>query len=146
MPLRIMEFETTSLQVLVETSTMRALLLLPIALTGVWLAVANGEQPPPPAKPPVVDYQREIAPIMEAKCNRCHTPNKAGGKLITTTRAGMLKGGISGPALEPGKPEKSIIVELVHFNEMPPKGVKPRVTADELKLLKAWIVAGAPEK
>jgi hypothetical protein len=58
----------------------------------------------------------------------------------------MLKGGVSGPAIAPGQPDKSILIELIHFNEMPPKRVQPRVTADELKLLKAWIAAGAPEK
>jgi hypothetical protein len=93
-----------------------------------------------------VDYERDVAPILEAKCNRCHTAKKAGGKLVTTSRAAMLKGGVSGPAIEPGRPDKSILVEVIHFNEMPPKREKPRVTADELKLLKDWITAGAPEK
>lgn len=125
---------------------MRApLVLLPIVLLGLWLTAA-GARPEPKAKPPAVDYKRDVAPILEAKCNRCHTANKAGGKLITTTRAAMLKGGDSGPAIEPGQPDKSILIELIHFNEMPPKRIQPRVTADELKLLKAWIAAGAPEK
>jgi hypothetical protein len=124
---------------------MRAPLLLPVVILGIWLTAA-GAEPEPGAKPPAVDYQRDVAPILVAKCNRCHTANKARGKLITSTPAAMLKGGVSGPAIEPGKPEKSILIELIHFNEMPPKRVQPRVTADELKLLRAWIAAGAPEK
>src|SRR5262245_59804690 len=118
---------------------------LPVVFLGVWLPAA-GAGLEPPAKPPAVDYQRDVAPILEAKCNRCHTANKASGKLITTTRVALLKGGVSGPAIEPGQPDKSILIELIHFNEMPPKRVQPRVTAYELKRLKAWIAAGAPEK
>jgi len=122
--------------------------LLPAMILGLSLCLSAGigAEPEPKAKASTVDYKRDVAPILEAKCNRCHTANKAGGKLITTSAAAMLKGGISGPAIEPGKPDKSVLIELVHFNEMPPKNVKPRVTADELKLLKAWIAAGAPEK
>src|SRR5438105_298271 len=114
---------------------MRAPLLF-FPVLGVWLTGA-GPQP----KPPAVDYGRDVAPILDAKCSRCHTATKASGKLITTTRAAMLKGGVSGPAIEPGQPDKSILIELIHFNEMPPKREQPRVTADELKLLRAWIAA-----
>jgi hypothetical protein len=120
-------------------------LFLPVVFLGVGLTAA-GAGLEPQAKPPAVDYQRDVATILEAKCNRCHTANKASGKLVTTTRAALLKGGLSGPAIEPGRPDKSILIELIHFNEMPPKRVQPRVTADELKRLKAWIAAGAPEK
>jgi cytochrome c5 len=124
---------------------MRGLLpLLPLVLPGVWLTAAAGEEPK--AKPSAVDYKRDVVPILEANCNRCHTAEKAGGKLVTTSRADMLKGGVSGPAVEPGRPDRSILIEVIHFNEMPPKREKPRVTADELKLLKDWITAGAPEK
>lgn len=120
------------------------LLLLPAALFTVWLTA--GAADPPKEKAVSADYARDVAPILEAKCNRCHSAKKADGKLMTTSRAALLKGGVSGPAIEPGKPDKSILVELIHFNEMPPKREKARVTADELKLLKAWIAAGAPEK
>lgn len=120
-----------------------SLRLLPVALVGLWLTAAGAEPGP---KPGAVDYAKDIAPIFEAKCNRCHKQGKADGKLMTTSRAALLKGGASGPALEPGKPDKSILVELIHHNEMPPKRAQPRVTADELKLIKTWITAGAPDK
>ncbi len=118
---------------------MRYAIFLTIVILGGWLAISA-------AGPPSPDYKRDIAPLLEAKCLRCHSPKKSDGKLDLTTRTAMLKGGISGPAIEPGKPDKSLIIELVHFNEMPPKRVQPRVTPDELTLLKAWITAGAPDK
>jgi uncharacterized membrane protein len=122
-----------------------ALVFLPVVILGVQL-IAGDAEPQPIANSPAVDYQRDVAPILEKKCSRCHTANKANGKLMTTSRAALVKGGVSGPAIEPGQPDKSILIELIHFNEMPPKREQPRVTAEELKLLKAWIAAGAPEK
>jgi cytochrome c5 len=125
---------------------MRALLLLlPGVVLSGWLADA-GPAPQSKANGPAPDYPHDVAAILDTKCNRCHTATKASGKLLTTSRAGLLKGGVSGPAIEPGKPDKSFVVELVYYNEMPPKGEKPRVSADELKRLKEWIAAGAPEK
>lgn len=99
----------------------------------------------PPAKPAPIDYERDVVPLLKAKCIRCHMPKKAGGKLDMTTMAAMLKGGSSGPAIEPGKADKSLLIELIHFNEMPPKKTQPRVTKEELKLLKTWIDEGAKE-
>ena len=125
---------------------MRAILVLvPLILVGAALAHSAAEPVRDDKKPAPVDYKNDVAPMLDAKCVRCHKPQKADGKLDMTTRAAMLKGGISGPAIAPGSPDKSLIVELIHFNEMPPKNVKIRVTKDELKLLKAWIEAGAPE-
>jgi mono/diheme cytochrome c family protein len=120
---------------------MRVTLVL-VAVAGCPCFAALAAEPAPPA---AVDFKRDVLPILEAKCIACHGTKKQ-GKLDLRTRAAMLKGGNTGPAIEPGKPDKSLLIELIHFNEMPPKKTKERVTADELKLLKAWIEAGAPEK
>jgi hypothetical protein len=120
---------------------MRFVVLLVTAL-GVYRSVSAAE----PAKPAGVAFKSDVLPILEAKCLDCHGAKKKDGKLDLRTRDSMLKGGNTGAAIEPGKPDKSLLIELIHFNEMPPKKTKPRVTADEMKVLKAWIEAGAPEK
>lgn len=89
------------------------------------------------------ELKRDIMPILEAKCLRCHGDRRKDAKLDLRTREAMLKGGVTGAAIEPGKSAKSLLVELIHFNEMPPKREKPRVTPDELKKIKEWIDAGA---
>ena len=99
--------------------------------------------PDPPAR---VEFKRDVLPILEAKCIACHGAKRRDGKLDLRTRAAMLKGGNTGAAIEPGKPDKSLLIELIHFNEMPPKKSKLKVTPAELRLLKAWIEAGPPEK
>jgi hypothetical protein len=124
---------------------MRALAVGIVAVACAWRAItAAGAEPPD--QPAPVDFRRSILPILEAKCNQCHGARRRGGKLDMRTREAMLKGGNTGPALEPGNPDKSLLIELIHFNEMPPKKSAPRVTAAELQLLKDWIKAGAPAR
>src|SRR5262249_1265354 len=98
-----------------------------------------------PAPPAVPDFKSDLLPILEAKCIACHGA-KNQGKLDRRTPEAILTGGSTGTAIEPGKPDKSLMIELIHFNEMPPKKSKEGVTADEMKLLKAGIEAGAPAK
>jgi hypothetical protein len=87
------------------------------------------------------DFQREVLPIFEAKCLRCHGVKRRDGKLDMRTLEALLAGGVSGPALKPGNAQKSLLIELLHYNEMPPKKESPRVTKEELELLKKWIAA-----
>ncbi|MEQ8789134.1 MAG: DUF1553 domain-containing protein [Pirellulaceae bacterium] len=92
----------------------------------------------------------DIEPLMRLRCTTCHGLRKQEAGLDLRTKAAMLKGGKSGPAIVPGKPEESLIVQKIHAGEMPPKeqlvraGVRP-MEAIELESLKKWITAGAPE-
>lgn len=103
--------------------------------------ILGGSAPLLRADPPTL--QRDIMPILEAKCLRCHGEKRRDGKLDLRTREAMLKGGNTGAAIEPGNSAKSLLVELIHYNEMPPKREKMRVTKEELKLIKDWIDTGA---
>ena len=87
------------------------------------------------------DFKRDVLPILETKCLRCHGVKKRDGKLDMRSLDSMLTGGESGPAFKPGNAEKSLLIELIHFNEMPPKTETPRVTKEELELLRKWINA-----
>ena len=87
------------------------------------------------------DFQRDVLPIFEAKCLRCHGEKKRDGKLDMRTLDALLKGGVTSPAIKPGNAQKSLLIELVHYNEMPPKKETPRVTKEELELLRKWINA-----
>ena len=87
------------------------------------------------------DFQRDVLPILEAKCIRCHGAKRRDGKLDLRTVDALLAGGVSGPAIKPGNARKSLLIELLHYNEMPPKKENPRVTTAELELLRKWIAA-----
>lgn len=110
----------------------------------IWLVIgaADGLRAEEPA-PPKIDFRETIRPILVAKCYRCHDEKKQEGKLDMTRRAKLLEGGNSGPALVPGNVEKSLMMELVEFGEMPPPKEKIPVTKEEFEKLSAWIKAGA---
>jgi hypothetical protein len=87
------------------------------------------------------DFERDVLPIFEEKCIRCHGGKKKGGKLDMRTEEAMIAGGDTGPAFKAGNSGKSLLIELIHYKEMPPKKEEPAVTAEEMELLKQWIDA-----
>lgn len=85
------------------------------------------------------DFKKHVLPIFEEKCLRCHGAKRRGGKLDMRTLEAMLEGGDTGAAIKPGNAKKSLLIELIHYKEMPPKKEKNFVTAAELELLRRWI-------
>ena len=94
--------------------------------------------------------QHDVIPIVLLRCTACHGRQKQEAGLDLRTRAAMLKGGKSGPAFVPGKPDESLILKRIRAEEMPPRSrltevsVKP-MEAEELSKLTRWIELGAPE-
>ncbi len=119
---------------------------LRLALIALPLAAPIPPTPPVPLAATAPDFQNDVLPILEAKCVRCHGGKSRGGKLDMRTTDALLKGGASGPAYVPGDSKKSLMIELIHFNEMPPKKEQPRVSKDELELLKRWIDGEKPPR
>lgn len=103
----------------------------------------SAELPPPASRP--VDFQKEIAPLFEATCIKCHGKGREKGGFSIETRASFLKGGDTGKAAELGHSKESLIVEMVAGidpeNVMPKKGA--RWTPEQVGLLRAWIDQGA---
>lgn len=99
----------------------------------------------PPAAVGAIDFTRDIKPILDASCVKCHGRGKAKGGFRLDTLATFLQGGDSGPGAVPGKSAGSLIIELVSGldpdNIMPVKG--SRLTAKQVGLLRAWIDQGA---
>ncbi|MCC6230083.1 MAG: hypothetical protein IT432_12775 [Phycisphaerales bacterium] len=93
-------------------------------------------------------YTKEIAPIFNDVCVKCHSASKMKGGLSLHTPDAILLGGDSGSALEPGHPDDSemlirIRLPVPHKDHMPPKG-KPQPTDAQIAAIEAWIKAGAP--
>ena len=94
--------------------------------------------------------EREVmVTILHLKCLVCHGKRKQEGELNLRTRAGLLKGGKSGPAMVLGKPEESLLIKRIAAGDHPSQvlqtdyNVRP-VTADQLEKLRQWVAAGAP--
>lgn len=107
--------------------------LLSFAISGL----ARAEDP--------VDYLRQIKPIFAQNCYKCHGPNEQESELRLDTAAGALKGGNTGPAILPGEPEESLLIQAItgagDATAMPPEG-EP-LTAEQVALVRAWIAQGA---
>lgn len=94
--------------------------------------------------------QHDVIPIMLRRCTACHGRFLQEAKLDLRTKASMLKGGQSGPAMVLGKPVESALIKRIVAGQMPPPNrlveacVKP-VEPAELDTLTKWIAAGAPE-
>ncbi|MCH7526010.1 MAG: hypothetical protein IID39_01105 [Planctomycetes bacterium] len=112
--------------------------------THAYSTVRTGDPDSP--DPRVVHFQQHIVPILANICWRCHNPDKAdrSANLDQTYIAGLLKGGDSGPALIPGKPEESLLIEAISWEnpdlQMPPKTQLP---TDQIAAFKQWITDGA---
>jgi hypothetical protein len=91
-----------------------------------------------------IDFSKEIQPIFEASCIKCHARGKDKGGLRIDTRETLLKGGDSGPVVVPGKSADSLLIALVQGFDpdsvMPKKG--SRLTPEQIGLLRAWIDQG----
>ena len=93
--------------------------------------------------------ENDVLPIFQTRCVLCHGKRRQEGGLDLRTQASRLKGGKSGPALVPGKPDESLILKRISSGEMPPPkmlfeyAVRPP-TSSEVKTLRKWITAGSP--
>ncbi len=100
----------------------------------------------PPALPRPVDYVREVQPLLEANCYKCHGPSRTENGLRLDDRESALRGGEIGPAVVPGNSAESVLVQAVSharddLGRMPKKG--DALTVDQVALLRAWIDQGA---
>ncbi len=92
---------------------------------------------------PVRFYQQRIQSLFAAKCYACHTKSALGG-LRLDSREAVIKGGNSGPALVPGRPAASLLVQVVTHKhdkiKMPPNG---RLSDTEIADIERWVETGA---
>ena len=87
-------------------------------------------------------FESDIRPIFRAHCFDCHgaTEELKGGLDLRLVRL-MSRGGASGPAIEPGQPGESHLLDRIRSGEMPP-GEK-RLSEKEIGVVEAWIAGGA---
>ena len=92
-----------------------------------------------------VDFVKDIQPIFKARCYECHSAEKDLGSLRLDSKESAFKGGDSGKAIIPGKPQDSLIIQKISGSEgglrMPPG--KP-LSESEIDLIRNWIDQGAP--
>jgi mono/diheme cytochrome c family protein len=89
-------------------------------------------------------FENKIRPILSTECGSCHI-DRWGGGLAMDSKASLVRGGKSGPAIVVGDPDKSLMIAAVEHTgslQMPQGGTK--LTDDQINALKEWIKIGAP--
>ncbi len=97
----------------------------------------------PKSDPAAVEhFEKAVRPLLIEQCGKCHI-EKAKGGLKLDTRANLLKGGDTGPAVVPGDAAKSLLVKSIQYDgelKMPPAGkLKPH----EIEAITKWVASGA---
>ncbi len=92
-------------------------------------------------------FEREVRPVLVERCYDCHSAEgKTKGGLRLDSRAGVVKGGDSGPVVTPGNPDESPLIEAIRYHnrdlQMPPTNALP---AAEVAILEKWVALGAPD-
>ena len=90
--------------------------------------------------------QHDAIPVLLRRCVMCHGQDAREGGLDLRTKSAMLKGN----AFVSGKPNESTMIKRIGSRQCPPDknismaGIE-RMEGSEVKILRDWIAAGAPE-
>jgi hypothetical protein len=94
---------------------------------------AYAQAPEPTAK--------DIQALLEKRCVKCHSGDKPKAGLQLTSMETLGRGSKRGPVVIPGKPDQSLLWQVVHEERMPPKEALPQA---ERAVVRRWIEAGSP--
>ena len=123
---------------------------LPFAALAFSLVSSSGWSAEPKLTPEQSQFfESKIRPLLAENCYKCHskTSEKVKGGLLLDSKEGVLKGGDTGPAVIPGNPGKSLLIQAVRYKDkdlqMPPNDRK--LGDDQIGDLEAWVKMGAPD-
>ena len=105
-----------------------------------FIGLTNAAQAPAPK----VVFEKDVLPIFQQACARCHLGDASMGKLHLGSEADLLRGGSSGPSIVTGKSADSLLVKrilgLTDAQRMPMGG--DPLSNDQIKMIRAWIDQG----
>src|SRR5262245_8837547 len=83
-------------------------------------SIAAADESGQPASPAAVEFfEKKVRPILAARCYECHGPDsKPEGGLRLDSRGSILKGGETGPAVKPGRPDESLLVDAIRYGDV----------------------------
>ncbi len=89
-------------------------------------------------------FEKEVRPLLVERCLKCHDDAKAKGDLKLTSLDNLLKGGDRGPAVAPGKPDDSLLIQAVRYADKPKMPPTGKLDDAEIRVLSRWVEMGAP--
>src|SRR3954453_11761252 len=100
--------------------------------------VGSGGAAAPPSTEQAEFFEKHVRPILAENCLSCHGPKKQMSGLRLDSREAVLTGGDNGPAVRPGDPDNSPLLQAVRYQgerKMPPK---KRLAPAHVEVLAAW--------
>jgi len=134
-------------------TTITRQLAIPMSAVGLFLAVAvaRGEDPSKQAGAPqkvnsaaIEFFETKVRPVLADRCFECHNADDPESKLSLDSLAGMLRGGELGPAIVPGKPEKSLLISAINHGEALKMPQKKKLSTSDIAAITRWVKLGAP--
>jgi hypothetical protein len=113
-------------------------------VAGLVLTIALVANAGEPSAEDIEFFEKNVRPVFAEMCQKCHGEGKQEGGLRLDSRVGMIQGGDSGAAVEPGKPDESLLIEAIGYAgdiRMPPKG---KLADGQIAALTEWVRRGAP--
>jgi hypothetical protein len=114
------------------------------ALVAIFAIAAPRTSPAAEPDDPAEFFEKHVRPVLVESCVNCHGAQKQSSGLRLDSRAALLEGGVNGPAVVPGEPDQSLLIQAVrqthHDIKMPPKG---KLAEDQAEALAAWVQMGA---
>jgi hypothetical protein len=124
-----------------------------LSVAEIWILIAaiGAFVAPLRAEPNGVIFEENVQPILAKHCFKCHShsADRIKGGLVLDSRAGLLTGGDSGPAIVPGDPQKSLLIKAIGYGDEdlqmpPPKEGSRRLSDREIAAIAEWVALGAP--
>jgi len=123
--------------------------LTAVAILGFACLNVRAAEPAKPDAAQVEFFEKQVRPVLVAQCLKCHGPEKQKGGLRLDSKAAMLSGGDSGPAMIVGNADDSRLIKAIRYNDtvqMPPS---KKLADAQIAALSTWVKMGAfwpPEK
>src|SRR5688572_19636551 len=119
-----------------------------IAAVAIWTMMVCAEIPVIAADSEKIADEKffndSVLPILQQHCFKCHShaTKVPKGGLVLDSRSGWVTGGDTGPAIVPGKPDESLLIQAVRYGDlkMPPSGKLP---PELVAILEKWVATGA---
>ena len=89
-------------------------------------------------------FEREVRPVLVEQCGKCHSGVKSEGGFSLESAASLAKGGDTGPAIVPGEPDRSLLIQAIRHEGdviMPPEN---KLSDRQIASLTLWVKMGAP--
>ena len=96
-----------------------------------------------------VSFAKQILPIFQNRCAKCHGGEDENGEVLTEVSLSLLEyervmvGSEFGTVIEAGDPDGSFLIDMITAGDMPPEGEGDKVPEEEIALIRTWIEQGA---